>query len=203
MKGRERPDSAKLIVGLGNPGPKYAETRHNVGFRVTEGLAGRFGISIRSRLCSSIWGQGRIEGHAVRLALPQTFMNSSGKAVQCLLARWGVQPSRLLVVCDDISLPVGAIRLRAEGSDGGHLGLASVLQEVGTQQVARLRVGIRTEEARAFQGDLTEFVLGASGVSERKALEGAVAVAVEACEVWFTAGVHAAMNRFNRRIRER
>lgn len=203
MRGRQpsRALECRLIVGLGNPGPQYARTRHNAGFVVAERLARRWGIEPRRRLCDCSFGEGRVEGQAVRLALPQTFMNSGGKAVRCLLERWGLKPSDLLVLCDDISLPLGMIRLRGEGSDGGHLGLASVLQEVGTEQVARLRVGIRTEAAEASQGDLTDFVLGNFGVSEIPLLQQAVAAAVEACEVWLKEGVQAAMNRFNRRIK--
>lgn len=195
------PDPARLIVGLGNPGPTYARTRHNAGFVVAERLACRWGLNPRRQLCECAFGEGQVDGQAVRLALPQTFMNSGGKAVKCLLDRWGLKPSDLLVVCDDISLPLGMIRLRGEGSDGGHLGLASVLQEIGTRQVARLRVGIRTEAAQAFQGDLTDFVLGNFRVAESPSLEQAVAQAVEACEVWLKEGIQTAMNRFNRRIK--
>ena len=186
----------KLIVGLGNPGPAYSRTRHNVGMRVAEKISKQWAIPLRAQGCSSKFGEGSIAGHPVRLALPQTFMNASGKAVECLLHRWRLQPSSLLIVCDDVSLPLGMIRLRSSGSAGGHLGLASILQGLGTEEIPRLRVGIQSGRV---DEDLASFVLSRFVGSERKSLEHGLASAVEACGVWVTSGLSAAMNRFNRR----
>ena len=187
----------KLIVGLGNPGPAYSRTRHNVGMMAAEKIAKQWSIAIRAQGCSSKFGEGSISGQPVRLALPQTFMNASGKAVRCLMHRWRLQPSSILVVCDDVSLPIGMIRLRSRGSAGGHLGLVSILLELGLEEIPRLRVGIQSGRV---DEDLTPFVLGRFDSSERKSLEQGLSSAAEACEVWVTSGISAAMNRFNRRI---
>jgi len=188
-----------LIVGLGNPGPRYAGTRHNVGFMVAVRCAERWSIDVKHLLCRSKFGEGTVHGEPVRLAMPQTLMNASGEGVGCLLKRWRLDHSQMLVVCDDVSLPLGMIRLRSKGSDGGHNGLASILQQVQTDQVARLRIGIQTRPQAAGE-DLTPFVLGRFSPAERKRVKESVEVAVEACEVWMTRGVSAAMNLFNRRI---
>ncbi len=148
------------------------------------------------------------EGHPVRLAQPQTFMNDSGEAISCLMRRFRVDPSGILIICDDVALPLGMIRMRGQGSDGGHLGLASILRKVRTEAIARLRIGIRTEGigAAAARGgrttgfcpeDLTAFVLGRFSSLEKKRLEGTLTAAEEACEMWVSQGVTAAMNRFN------
>ncbi len=189
----------RVIVGLGNPGPRYEGTRHNVGFMVTSRLAEIWSSEGWTKtVCRSRTGEGVIQDHPVRLVQPQTLMNASGEAVGCLLRRWRLEPSAFLIVCDDVSLPLGLIRLRARGSDGGHRGLASILEEVGTDQVARLRVGIQTTEA---VGDLTTFVLSQFHAPEKRLLEEGLESAVQACEVWVTGGVTAAMNRFNKRVR--
>ena len=190
----------KLIVGLGNPGPAYSRTRHNVGVMVIDRVVKRWDIVPRQKGCSSRFGGGLIFSQPVRVALPQTFMNTSGEAVSCLLRRWRLEPSSMLVICDDVSLPLGIIRLRSGGSEGGHLGLASILQEVGTAQVPRLRVGIQTQP---LGEDLTPFVLGQFLGSELKSLEAGLELAISACEVWVTDGISAAMNRFNRKITEK
>ena len=187
----------RLIVGLGNPGPAYSRTRHNVGRMVAERLAKQWSVALRSEGCSSKFGAGSYSSCPVRVALPQTFMNASGKAVKCLLDRWKLGPSSMLVVCDDVSLPLGMVRLRPHGSDGGHLGLASILQELGTEKIPRLRVGVRVGPV---EKDLTPFVLGRFEASERKILEEGLASAVAACEVWVKSGLTVAMNRFNRKI---
>lgn len=189
----------KLIVGLGNPGPKYAGTRHNVGFLAAARLAREWTIRLAAGRCGAKMGESVLGGEKIRLALPQMMMNASGESVGCLLRCWKVDPAGLLVICDDVALPLGTIRIRSGGSDGGHNGLHSVIQAAGTEQVARLRVGIRTQRLKA--GDMVNFVLGRFTVSEKKQLEGALDLAVEACEVWVTRGVSAAMNQFNRRVK--
>lgn len=186
-------------MGLGNPGPRYAETRHNVGFLVLLLLAERWSVRLKRRLCESKVGEGLILGRPVYLGMPQTSMNGSGQAVGCLIKRWQLEPAQMLVVCDDLSLPLGSIRLRGQGSDGGHKGLASVLDEIHTDEVPRLRVGIRTDRVK---GDLTEFVLGRFAPSEKKPLQESLERAVEACEIWVARGLSAAMNQFNQKGQE-
>jgi len=160
-------------------------------------LAQRWAIPIKNRLCRSKVGEGIFSGRPVRLALPQTSMNLSGEAVGCLIQRWRVELSSLLVVCDDLSLPVGMIRIRGQGSDGGHRGLASVLEVLKTDAVQRLRIGIR---APKVPEDLVGFVLGRFEASEKKGLEEGLNLSEEACEAWVSRGLSAAMNRFNRRL---
>ena len=188
-----------MLVGLGNPGRAYAGTRHNIGFMVADRLAKRWDIRLKKELCRSTMGEGVVKGCAVEVACPQTMMNESGTSVKCLLERFSLEPSEILVVCDDIALPLGVIRLRGAGSDGGHRGLASILKEVQTEAVPRLRVGI----GRSEQGEgkpLTDYVLGKFAASEKKKLEEACACAAEACETWVVRGLTTAMNLFNKKV---
>ena len=187
-----------MIVGLGNPGPTYANTRHNIGFMVAARFADRWGIPLKRQLCDSTVGEGTAAAQPVRVVLPETFMNDSGKAVGCLLRRWRLEPSSFLVVCDDVSLPVGMIRLRSQGSAGGHNGLSSILEAIQTEHLPRLRVGIRTQKVKAGE-DLTQFVLGRFLPSEKKSLEEGLAGALEVCDAWLTRGITAAMNLFNKK----
>lgn len=190
----------RLIVGLGNPGPAYVQTRHNVGFMLAERLAGRWKAPLKQKACQAVFGEGEFDGRPVKLALPQTFMNSSGESVACLLDKWKLRPEEALVVCDDVALPLGSIRVRGQGSAGGHNGLESIIERTGTEGFARLRIGIRTESPAGK--DLSPFVLGPFTKQELKLLEQALGLAVEACEVWVSQGVAEAMNRFNRKIKE-
>ena len=185
------------IVGLGNPGARYSKTRHNVGFRVVQLLSRRWSIAVEKNLCRSKVGEGHIQRAPVGLCLPQTMMNSSGEAVVCLLKRRDLEPTQLLLVCDDVSLPLGVIRLRSGGSAGGHHGLESVIELTGTEEIPRLRVGIRTEAPGA---DLVDFVLGNFRPGEKKLLEESLTSAADACDVWLKQGIHHAMNQFNRRV---
>lgn len=190
----------KVIVGLGNPGAKYAGTRHNVGFMVVERLAEAWGIAADRELCRSRVGEGAVQETPVRLVYPQTFMNSAGEAVACLLRRWRLEPSRLLIVLDDVALPLGMIRVRGGGSAGGHLGLTSVAQGAATEEIPRLRVGI-APPGKPSAAELTHFVLGRFTGAEKGRLEEGLASAERACEMWVTRGLTAAMNRFNRKAR--
>lgn len=189
----------KVIVGLGNPGSDYVRTRHNVGFQVGELLSRRWSIRLDSEACSARFGEGNWKGEKVRLVLPQTFMNASGAAVAPLMKRWKQEAGNLLLVCDDLALPLGRVRLRGQGSDGGHLGLASVFEQMGTRQIARLRVGIAAVGTGRVRGDLTPRVLGRFEASEKEPLEAGLKQAVEACESWVVDGLATAMNRFNRK----
>ena len=190
----------KLIVGLGNPGPAYLRTRHNVGFLAAERFAERWKVPLKKKGCDAVFGEGEFSGSPVAVALPQTFMNASGRSVRGLLERWKLKPSAVLVLCDDVALPLGMIRMRGKGSAGGHLGLASILEELGTGEFARLRIGVRPAEG--VEKNLTPFVLGKFEAKEGKLLEQALASVVEAGELWLSRGLNAAMNRFNQKIKQ-
>jgi PTH1 family peptidyl-tRNA hydrolase len=186
----------KLIVGLGNPGPRYARTRHNVGVRVLEALAARAGAPLEARRFAGRYGEGALAGERLGLLAPETFMNRSGEAVAAALAELPVaDPAReLLVVFDDADLPLGRLRIRARGSSGGHNGLADVLEGLGREDVPRLRFGIgRPSEP---QGTV-EFVLEAFAPAEEELLARAVPRAADAVECFVREGMAAAMNRFN------
>jgi PTH1 family peptidyl-tRNA hydrolase len=186
----------KLIVGLGNPGRRYCETRHNVGFRVVDCLASRLGIRLAQARFDGRFGRGRLRGIDVGLLEPQTFMNDSGRAVAGALGLLPVEEvsSDLLVVFDDADLPLGRLRVRARGGDGGHLGLRDVIARVGTQELPRLRVGIGRPSD--FQ-DTVAHVLQEFSDAEQEALADALGRAADAAELFVTEGVVAAMDRFN------
>ncbi len=135
-------DNNWLIVGLGNPGGQYEKTRHNLGFMVVDELADRFGVPVKRDECRSLVGRAAINGETVELVKPQTFMNLSGEAVQCLASKTGRDLKKLIVIVDDLALPVGRIRLRPGGSHGGHNGLRSIIERTGTSEFIRLRIGI-------------------------------------------------------------
>ena len=185
----------KLIVGLGNPGAHYEGTRHNVGFMVLSRLADRHQVSWSPRSFWSIYGDWQSRD-TVRLLKPHAMMNQSGKALEGVLQEWDVNPSEMLIVCDDVNLPLGVLRLRPSGSDGGHHGLASCLEALGSQDVPRLRVGVGIEP---LPKELTDFVLSPFTAQERAVVDGALARAVEACEAWATQGIEVAMNMSNMR----
>lgn len=184
----------KLIVGLGNPGRRYRGTRHNVGWEVIARLAQRCGIGAEEEEGWAQVGRGAIGGQRVLLARPQTFVNLSGVAVQDLRRRHRVRSRDVFVIIDDLDLPLGRTRLRARGSAGGHNGLRSVIDALGTEEFPRLRVGI----GRPPQGvDPAEFVLTRFAPDEAAALDAALDRAAEAIEVAVTQGLGTAMNRFN------
>jgi len=189
----------KAIVGLGNPGHTYHGTRHNVGFAVIQALAERHRVQIAHRLLSpgderpaAVYGEYEAgDGSTVRLVMPLTMMNESGEALRAL----SVPVQHVLIVCDDVNLPLGTLRLRPQGSAGGHHGLQSCLDALGTDDVPRLRVGVGAEP---LPRDLEDFVLSAFTSAERPAMARAVEQAQDACEAWVTEGLEAAMTRFNR-----
>jgi PTH1 family peptidyl-tRNA hydrolase len=185
---------SRLVVGLGNPGAPYAESRHNLGFRVVEELARRFGCPLDGSECNSRLGKGPA---GVTLAEPQTYMNRSGWAVRCLVERHGFEPPEILVVYDEVHLPLGRLRLKPGGSPGGHRGLESVVENLRTDRVPRLRVGCAGAGAPEPGEALSEYVLAAFDDDEREAARSAVERAADACEAWWTEGIDVAMNRFN------
>jgi len=181
------------VVGLGNPGPRYARTRHNAGFLVLDRLAGQRAARFvpHSGTCSQL-AQVRLADREIWLAKPQTFMNESGSAVAALLQHLGCGPADLLVVVDDVHLDLGRIRLRRGGSAGGHHGLASIIAAVQTEAVPRLRLGIGAPPPGTA---MIEYVLSDFGPAENA--EDVARRGAEAVEYWAAAGMEAAMNRFN------
>lgn len=185
-----------LVVGLCNPGARYAGTRHNAGAEAVERLAADVGARFSRPRHGAHVAEAVVAGQRVVLALPQTFMNRSGDAVAPLLRELGLAPERLLVVVDDLSLPLGALRLRAKGSPGGHNGLRSIDEAVGFADYPRLRVGIGHSFAPGFQA---EYVLARFEPEERAAAEAAFAQAAEAVRAVVDGGVATAMTTVNRR----
>ncbi len=182
-----------LLVGLGNPGVKYGRTRHNAGFMVLDELAGRWGASFRSKRKADI-ARARLNGEELVLAKPLTFMNLSGEAVKKLRRHYRLDPEHILVVHDDIDLSAGTVRLRAGGSAGGHLGVVSIIQHLGTDRFPRLKVGVgRPPDGK----EAADYVLGKVEVGEMEKLEKAVQRAADAAEAFVREGLDAAMNRFN------
>jgi len=182
----------RLILGLGNPGERYAETRHNLGFRVVEELARRRGL----RLVDGACGSRMAEGPGLILAAPQTYMNRSGYAARCFAEHRGVAPQDLLVVYDDVALPLGRLRLRPSGSPGGHRGMESILENLGSAEVPRLRLGIAPVEEPVGEA-LEEYVLATFSPSELETVQSMVVRAADAVECWLADGPQVAMNRFN------
>jgi len=184
-----------LIVGLGNPGAEYTRTRHNAGFLVVERLAERWQASWGyEKKFNSLMARADCPGWRVLLARPQTFMNSSGEAVGSLKDFFRVALTRLLVVVDDADLPLGELRLRPGGSSGGHHGLESIEQHLGTREYPRLRIGIgRTDGAR----EITRHVLGRFGSTEAAVADKVLTVAAHQAETWLEAGIQKAMSQFN------
>jgi peptidyl-tRNA hydrolase, PTH1 family len=186
--------SVKLIVGLGNPGTKYRDTRHNIGFELVDRLAqqGR-SRSPFSRKFEGSFAETEIDYRRVMLLKPETFMNASGRSVGQAVRFLKLELTELLVVCDDLSLPLGKLRLRPGGSDGGQKGLRDIINHLGTDQFPRLRIGIGDKE----QADAVDFVLTRFRSSERPVIDDALILASQAVAVWVTQGIDAAMNRFN------
>jgi PTH1 family peptidyl-tRNA hydrolase len=186
----------RLIVGLGNPGPEYAWTPHNLGFLAVDRLAERIGVRIRRPEGKSLVGVGKLGGSGVVLAKPQTFMNASGLAVRQLVGRFEADPAEMVVIADDAALPQGALRIRERGSAGGHNGLKSLIGALGSDEFVRIRIGIGPA---APSEDLADHVLRPMSDRDLEQAVEAIDRAVEAVVTIFEKGVAAAMNRFNRR----
>lgn len=182
-----------LIIGLGNPGPGYEATRHNVGFMLIDRLSEAHGIGCEEPGWRSLWGRGEIAGREVVLVKPQTFMNASGEAVAWFARTLDAGPGDMLVAYDDTDLPLGRIRIRARGGSGGHRGIESVIEAVGTGDFARLRLGI----GRPCEGELSDYVLSPFSDDDAEGVEGMLSKGAEAVETILTEGVEAAMNSYN------
>jgi len=183
----------KLVVGLGNPGSKYEGTRHNIGFEVIDRLA-EGGTGARfTRKFDGLIAETEIDFHRVSLLKPETFMNLSARAVAQTLRFYKLELADLLVVCDDLSLPLGKLRIRGGGSDGGQKGLRDIAAHLGTENFARLRIGI----GERGPVDAVDFVLSRFRSAERPVIDDALILAAQAVAVWTTQGPAEAMNRFN------
>ena len=185
-----------MIVGLGNPGNEYETTRHNLGFMLIDKLATDEGIVVGRRECSSLVGRGEIEGIRTKLAKPQTFMNLSGHAVSCLLAKLNTESpvEQLILISDDLALPLGKIRIRERGTAGGHNGLKSIIAALGTNEFVRLRIGIQPEHPIS---DAKRFVLDSFARSERPIVAETLATGAQAIRTIIRDGALKAMSEFN------
>ena len=184
-----------LIVGLGNPGEKYERTRHNVGFLVVDALAERLGVPVQKLKHRALTNTVRLAGQKALLMKPVTFMNLSGEAVGDAARFYKLPPERVLVISDDTALPLGKLRLRKGGSAGGHNGLKSIIQHLGTDQFPRLRVGVGEKPHPDY--DMADWVLGKFQGEDRKAIDAAVKRAADAVECLIGEGPDRAMNKFN------
>jgi PTH1 family peptidyl-tRNA hydrolase len=185
----------RLIVGLGNPGPEYDGTRHNVGFDVARAVAARTRVELEPLPGNSMGGWGSWRARAFGVALPMTYMNLSGEAVKALVRAHSLEPADVLVVVDDLALDPGVLRLRPGGSDGGHNGLKSIQALLKTDQFPRLRVGIGKDFPRGRQAD---YVLEPFTPDQQLLVDQAVPVAVKQALTWVVDGTQVAMNRFNK-----
>ncbi len=183
-----------LIIGLGNPGKAYQKTRHNVGFNIVQSFGKKYGLEFKhaSHLIGDA-AQGEVRGKKGILLLPTTFMNSSGDAVRRCIDYFKVPVGSLIVVCDDVALPIGTMRMRSKGSSGGHNGLKSIEAHLHTEHYARLRIGVSSPE----QEDLADYVLGKFSEEESKTIEEIKIKAIEVLELWVTAGIAIAMQAAN------
>jgi len=186
----------KIVVGLGNPGLQYRSTKHNIGFEVVKALAKENGIKIKKVLHFSLVGKGKIAGADVMLVLPQAYMNLSGSAVGELFRQEAKDISDIFVICDDINIELGRIRLRKEGSSGGHKGLESIIHTLKRYDFTRLRVGIATG---VHKGDITRYVLSPFKRKELRNVAHVVSLAKDAVKCVLEEGVDKAMGKFNKR----
>ncbi len=189
----------KLIVGLGNPGREYAMSRHNIGFRCINHFAKESGIDLSRKKAKAMTGSGVVDGQKVLVSKPQTFMNVSGESVVMLLQQNGLDPKDMVVVYDDMDLPLGKVRIRPGGGAGGHRGMESIIRLTGTQDFPRIRVGIGRpgNGGESRQGGI-DYVLGRFYPDEEKLVEEAIARASQALRVFVVHGLNRAMNEFNK-----
>jgi PTH1 family peptidyl-tRNA hydrolase len=187
-------ESNWLIVGLGNPGLRYEKTRHNLGFMLIDRLAREFQTSVKREECRAIVGRAEIENQKAELVKPQTFMNLSGESVACLLKKENRSAKKLIVISDDLALPVGVIRLRPKGSAGGHNGLKSLIACLGTDEFFRLRIGIQPEHELK---DTKNFVLENFSKTDLEIIEKVLQQSAEAIRSVLSDGIEKAMAKYN------
>ena len=188
-----------IIAGLGNPGKKYENTRHNMGFLAVDLLAEKYGIRIDKIKFKALVGEGRIAGQKVLLVKPQTYMNLSGESVREIADFYKIEPENIIIIYDDISLDVGQLRIRKKGSAGGHNGIKNIIAHLGTQEFPRIKVGIGNKP----EGwDLADYVLSKYSKAEQEALEEAADGVIGAVKLMLMDDIEAAMNRYNAKKRD-
>lgn len=185
-----------LIAGLGNPTKEYEATRHNIGFDAITALSDAWRISVDKKEMKAITGRGAYGPERVILAKPQTYMNLSGEAVSALAAYYRIEPDHVIVLCDDINLAPGQLRVRAKGSAGGHNGLKNIILHLGTESFTRIRIGVGEKPA---EWDLADYVLGRFAKEEEPIMREALQDAVKACGCIMTDGIEKAMSLFNKK----
>jgi len=190
----EHKNPPQLIVGLGNPGGEYAGTRHNVGFWCIDRIASVHSIDVSDRRKHAVVGEGQISGFDVVLVKPKTFVNKSGDAVRYLLNRFHVSPAQLIVIYDDMNLPLGKVRIRPDGSAGGHNGMKSIIQTLGTDHFSRFRVGIGSPPSA---DENIEYVLGTITDQEAVVINESIDLLMQGIEVMLADGITEAMNKLN------
>lgn len=186
----------KLIIGLGNPGLRYKKTRHNIGFLVIAEISKQSGIELKKKKYNGLFVRGAICGKKIGLLMPETYMNLSGNAVRSAIEGEGVTLKNVLIISDDINLKFGFIRLREKGASGGHNGMSSIIEHMGTNEFPRLRIGVGKDEKVI---DMPRFVLRPFDSGERPLLKGIVKTAAECAVTWAATGPEKAMSLFNKR----
>jgi PTH1 family peptidyl-tRNA hydrolase len=195
-----RSASLCLIVGLGNPGAQYAQTRHNIGFELVDRLAHRWQVRLsEQRRFQGEFGEGIAAGQRLRLLKPSTFMNKSGQSVRAVLDWYKLSPQQVLVVYDDMDLPVGKLRIRLNGSAGGHNGMRSLIAHLGTQDFPRLRIGISKAATAGLDKDSISHVLGKFTPEEQRTLPDVLDMAADAVELTLKQGIEKSMSLYNGR----
>lgn len=188
-----------LIAGLGNPTREYEKTRHNVGFEAIDILADKAGTTVTEKKHKALYGKGYIGGQKVILAKPQTYMNLSGESIREIADFYKIEPENIIILCDDINLSEGQLRIRLKGSAGGHNGLKNIISHLGTQEFPRIRIGVG-EKPRGM--DLVDYVLGRFPKEQQAVMEEAYRDAAEAACMMIEDGADAAMNHYNRKNKE-
>ena len=184
-----------LIAGLGNPGRDYVGTRHNVGFEVADAICSKFDISLNKEKFRAVFGDGRISGEKVIIAKPQTYMNLSGESIREIVDWYKIENDHIIIIYDDISLPVGRLRIREKGSAGGHNGIKNIIYQLGTDVFPRIKIGVGSPEHPEF--DMKDYVLGKFSTEETEILIKSAVRAVSAVEEIIASGSKSAMNKFN------
>jgi len=185
----------KLIVGLGNPGKEYELTRHNVGFQTIDRISERWRIPLTKTKFQGLYGQGTVKGQKVMLLKPLTYMNRSGEAIAPVIRYFKIPLENFVVIYDDLDLPTGKIRLRLKGSSGGHNGIKSIIEQLGTQEFKRIRIGIDRPEANT---SVVDHVLGTYAAEEKELIDHAIDRVVSACEMWLEKPFLECMNIYNK-----
>ncbi len=186
-----------LVVGLGNPGKEYELTRHNIGFRVIDRISADLKIKVSKGQCLAITGQGDAAGHKLILAKPQTFMNLSGDSVSELVRWFKIERGHLMVIYDDLDLDTGTLRIRPKGNSGGHKGVESIINRLGTTEFTRIRLGIGRPDRTPLKEDSSGYVLSRIPREEQEAIDQAILSAAEAVPLILKEGLEAAMNKYN------